>query len=50
MSHLFFVDDLMLFGSATDYQAQVMLRCLNHFGDASELKVNLSKSQFFLLT
>lgn len=47
MPHLFFADDLMLFGSATVCQARIMLKCLTRFGDASGLKINLSKSQIF---
>lgn len=47
ISHLFFADDLMLFGEATDLQARRMIECLNRLSNDSGLKVNLSKSQIF---
>ncbi|XP_019198971.1 PREDICTED: uncharacterized protein LOC109192724 [Ipomoea nil] len=47
ISHLFFADDLMLFGEASDRQAKVMIDCLNRLGNISGLKVNHSKSQIF---
>ncbi|XP_031120628.1 uncharacterized protein LOC116023758 [Ipomoea triloba] len=47
ISHLFFVDDLMLFGEASEKQAKTMIDCLNNFSAASGLTVNLTKSTTF---
>lgn len=47
LSHLFFVDDLMLFAKATKPQAQVMMTCLNNFSERSGIKINLTKSNIF---
>ncbi|XP_019163505.1 PREDICTED: uncharacterized protein LOC109159849 [Ipomoea nil] len=47
ISHLFFADDLMLFGESSDRQARTILNCLERFSKASGLKVNLAKSQIF---
>nr|BAE79385.1 unnamed protein product [Ipomoea batatas] len=47
ISHLFFADDLMLFGEASEHQAQIMFDCLDSFSNASGLKVNFSKSLLF---
>nr|AIK35195.1 LINE-type retrotransposon LIb DNA [Ipomoea batatas] len=47
ISHLFFADDLMLFGEATERQAKIMIDCLNTFSSTSGLQVNLSKSTIF---
>lgn len=44
ISHLFFAEDIMLFGEATDHQAKIMMNCLNKFNKASGFKINLSKS------
>lgn len=46
-SHLFFADDIMLFGEVTERQVKAMMDCLNRFGKASGLKVNQTKSQIF---
>ncbi|XP_019168955.1 PREDICTED: uncharacterized protein LOC109164864 [Ipomoea nil] len=47
ISHLFFADDLMLFGEAIERQAKVMSDCLDRLSRVSGLKVNLTKSQIF---
>lgn len=47
VSHLFFADDLMIFGEASEYQAENMMRCLESFSTRSGLKINLSKSTLF---
>ncbi|XP_031120505.1 uncharacterized protein LOC116023644 [Ipomoea triloba] len=47
ISHLFFADDLMLFGDGTERQANVMMYCLNNFSNSSGLNINLSKSLIF---
>ncbi|XP_031101801.1 uncharacterized protein LOC116005700 [Ipomoea triloba] len=47
ISHLFFADDLMLFGEASEIQATTMVECLNNFSAASGLIVNLAKSTTF---
>ncbi|XP_031120447.1 uncharacterized protein LOC116023586 [Ipomoea triloba] len=44
ISHLFFADDLMLFGETSERQANIMKECLKNFSRASGLQVNLSKS------
>lgn len=42
--HIFFADDLMLFGEAMEHQVRTMMECLNRLNKTSGLKVNLSKS------
>ena len=38
ISHIFFADDLILFGKATIHQAKTMKECLDIFGDLSANK------------
>lgn len=47
LSHLFFADDIVLFGEATIEQAEVMNKCLRLFCDHSGQKVNTQKSSIF---
>ncbi|XP_031111746.1 uncharacterized protein LOC116015710 [Ipomoea triloba] len=47
VSHLFFADDLMLFGEASIHKATVISNYLNRFSCAFGLKVNLFKSQVY---
>lgn len=47
LSHLCFVDDLLLFGVASDSQVWVMQGILRDFCETSCQKVNMSKSQLF---
>lgn len=44
LSHLFFADDMILFGEATITQAEEMIRCLNTFCEQSGQRVNTLKS------
>jgi hypothetical protein len=46
LSHLFFGDDVLLFGKANAAQARVIDGVLNKFCDISGLKINLEKSKF----
>lgn len=45
ISHLFFVDDLLLFGEAAEKQARVMQQVLEIFYKESREKMNLEKSK-----
>lgn len=45
VSHLFFVDDLILFGEASVKQTRVMQEILSKFCGESGQKVNMAKSQ-----
>lgn len=47
LSHLFFADDLVLFGKATSENALVMKRILDQFCHHSGHKVNAGKSKLF---
>ncbi|XVF22870.1 hypothetical protein REPUB_Repub12eG0208500 [Reevesia pubescens] len=47
ISHIFFADDLVLFGRASIEQCEVMLDCLNIFCSVSGEKVNFQKSMFY---
>lgn len=47
ISHLFFANDLMLFGEATKHQATIIMDCLKRFSKVSGLEINLGKSQIF---
>ena len=43
LSHIFFADDLILFGEASVSQFNVMVNCLNSFCSFSGQKVNYQK-------
>ncbi|CAL2228907.1 unnamed protein product [Prunus armeniaca] len=45
ISHLFFADDLILFGEASIHQAKLMKHCLDLFCGASGQQVNFDKSR-----
>ncbi|KAL6272731.1 hypothetical protein ACE6H2_023423 [Prunus campanulata] len=45
ISHLFFADDLILFGEASIHQALLMKRCLDDFCQLSGQKVSFDKSR-----
>lgn len=47
VTHLFFADDLMLFGEATEGQIRRIMDCMNEFSADSGLCINLSKSLIF---
>ncbi|GLT31849.1 hypothetical protein SLA2020_065570 [Shorea laevis] len=47
-SHLFFADDLMLFGTASPSQIETIMDCLSEFARCSRLELNLSKSKLFV--
>lgn len=47
LSHLMFVDDLVLFSEATVEQANVINMCLDLFCQSSGQKVSMSKTQIF---
>lgn len=47
-SHIFFADDLILFGEANLKQANVMRRCLDLFCSLSSQKVNFDKSCVYI--
>lgn len=47
ISHLFFADDLMLFGEASTVQVDTMLQCIQHFCAASGQKINLQKTKIY---
>ena len=49
ISHIFFVDDLILFVEASLDQAAIIKACLDDFSLASGEKVNKSKSKIFFL-
>lgn len=48
VSHLFFADDILLFGRATDKQLEVMKSSLEFFCKFSGQKVNVSKSKLYV--
>lgn len=48
ISHLFFADDLLLFGDASVKQLEVMLGCLNHFCACLGEKMSVEKSRMLL--
>lgn len=47
ISHLFFVDDMVLFAKATNDQIKMILECLDNFCKCSGQKVNKHKSNIF---
>lgn len=47
LSHIFFTDDLILFGESSKNQIDVMLYCLNKFCDAFEAKFSPSKTKLY---
>lgn len=47
LTHLFFADDLILFGKATENQLTIIMNCLNSLASVSGLALNLSKSKLF---
>ncbi|KAL5772200.1 hypothetical protein ACOSQ2_012124 [Xanthoceras sorbifolium] len=47
ISHLFFVDDLILFGHAFVQQAMIMKKCLDTFCSCSGQEVSFAKSRVF---
>lgn len=48
LTHLFFADDLILFGQATKANCRAMMQVLNEFCDISGQTVNLSKSKLYV--
>ncbi|XP_021855317.1 uncharacterized protein [Spinacia oleracea] len=44
LSHIFYADDVFLFGTANVENLDVMMDVLNNFGNASGLRINLAKS------
>ncbi|GKV48718.1 hypothetical protein SLEP1_g55522 [Rubroshorea leprosula] len=48
LSHLFFADDLMLFGKASITQIETIIDCLSEFARQSRLEINLGKSKLFV--
>lgn len=48
LSHLFFADDLLLFGDASFHQAETMRRVLADFCHVSGQKMNIGKSKVWL--
>lgn len=48
ISHLFFADDLLLFGEVSNAQVEVMTNCLNKFCLASGQKVNVEKTRMLV--
>lgn len=47
VSHLFFADDVLLFGQANRKHVQVMAKVLKYFCEVSGMRVNLEKSRMF---
>lgn len=47
ISHLFFVDDIILFGEASERQLDYMMNCLNIFCHATRQKVSMEKTRIF---
>ncbi|KAK3198637.1 hypothetical protein Dsin_022052 [Dipteronia sinensis] len=45
VSHLFFADDLTLFGHASEHQASIMRKCLDYFCDLSGEQASFAKSR-----
>lgn len=47
ISHLFFVDDILLFGETSENQIDCMLECLNTFCNTTGQKVSNEKTRIF---
>ena len=47
ISHIMFVDDLILFNEATNTQILVIIQCLSKFCEISSQRVNKNKSHIF---
>ena len=47
ISHLFFADDLVIFGEASTFQVDVMLRCLDTFCQATGQRMNKDKTRIY---
>ncbi|XP_019158195.1 PREDICTED: uncharacterized protein LOC109154910 [Ipomoea nil] len=47
VSHLFFADDLMIFGESSETQMATIMDCLNRFSHWSGLNINHTKSLIF---
>lgn len=47
VSHLFFVDDLILFAAASSHQARVLKKCMDIFCELSGQSVNFDKSKLY---
>lgn len=47
VSHLFFADDLMIFGEALEHQVRMIMHCIEGFSKRSGLIINLNKSVIF---
>lgn len=50
ISHLFFVNDLLLFEDNSSTQMRVIMNCLDDFSKASGQRINLEKSKVFFST
>lgn len=48
ITHLFFVDDLLLFGEASVDQMKVMMKCLDNFCSSSGQKMSKEKSRILI--
>lgn len=48
ISHLLFVDDMVLFAEASSAQIQIILNCLKKFSSGSGQRVNMEKSHIFV--
>lgn len=47
LSHLFFVDDLLLFSKASREQMETVMKCLDSFCEASGIKVSAAKTKVY---
>lgn len=47
ISHLFFANDILLFGEASSSQVTCMLECLHSFCEASRQRVSVEKTRIF---
>lgn len=48
ITHLVFVDNLMLFSKGDDISVRIMIHCLSMFGDCLGLRMNANKSKILL--